>query len=115
MARRGNRQDEPGLFDLPLDPPGRRGQEPTGREPAGTGAGPSQPPLFDGGPEAARPPETSLPPPDALAPEHVLPVEEVRLGSGAARALCRARSSSRWLAGLADLAVHVGMALALLF
>ncbi len=44
-----------------------------------------------------------------------MPVEEVRLGPGTARALRRARSSSRWLAGLADLAVHVGMALALLF
>ncbi len=115
MARRGNRQDEPGLFDLPLapidpmdpmDPPGRRGEEP-----AGSRDRPSQPPLFDGGPEATAPPEA----PAAPRPEHLLPVEEVRLGPGTARALRRARSSSRWLAGLADLAVHVGMALALLF
>jgi len=111
MARRGNRQDEPGLFDLPLDPPAgptdRQAAEPAApREPP-----PSQPPLFDGGSEAAPPPDTPAEP----RSERLLPVEEVRLGSGRARSLRRARPSPRWLAGLADLAVHVAMALALLF
>jgi uncharacterized RDD family membrane protein YckC len=91
MARRGNRQDEPGLFDLPLDPP----PGPTDRQAAEPGA----------------PPEAPAEP----VSERLLPVEEVRLGSGRGRALRRARPSTRWLAGLADLAVHVAMALALLF
>ncbi len=127
MARRRNRQDDPGLFDLPLEPPERRPEEPAAERrarPAEEAAEaerlhPAQPPLFEDPRETEDLEEVShrIEPrsPQEVPPERLLPVEELEVGSGARRALRRAPLSARWFAGLADLAIHLGMALALLF
>lgn len=116
MARRRHTEDEPRLFDLPLDPPPRPREAPAGR------STPAQPPLFGGevDEDGGRAAEASARPApaaeaDGAHAERLLPVEEVHLSAGTRRALRRAPLAARWFAGLADLAVHLALALALLF
>ncbi len=128
MARRRNSEDEPRLFDLPLDPPPRARDQPAGRPAGGRERGaeaaavagpstPAQPPLFpgdlDAGGGAAQ--WAAPAPDDGARSERLLPVEELHVSAGTRRALRRAPLSARWLAGLADLAIHLGVAVALLF
>lgn len=108
MSRRRSRDQEPSLFDLPLDGPvpavseepdepeiERDEEEPLLHEPE-----PRRSP-----PPAAAPPEPGPAPPSSPA------------RPSAARATARqpAPLSARLLAGLADLAVHLALAVALLF
>ncbi len=121
MSRRRDLEDEPRLFDLPLDPPQRVRDDLAGPRAAGRPApaleappGVSQAPLFDAGDEPAE--EAFVPEAEAAGTERVLPVEVLQVGSEAPRrALRRAPISARWFAGLADLAVHLALAVALLF
>lgn len=89
MSRRRSRGDDPGLFDLPLDGP-LIAEEP-GEEPV------EEP----GAPDLERRPAAPDRPPEATPTERP--------------ARHRAPLSARFLAGLADLAVHLALAVALLF
>lgn len=101
MVRRRDLDDEPSLFDLPLD--GRVPIEEEGEDVAA-----ERPPPPEEAPEPLElfgpPAETSLAPPRAPA-----------VAAVPARGREPAPLSSRFLAGLADLAVHLALAVALLF
>ena len=105
MSRRRGRQEEPGLFDLPLDAP-----EPAGGS-DGEAPAPERPDEPAPGPGAATEP--------VAAPE--VPVGDRAEadglhGAGTRRAPTQeATLSARYLAGLADLALHLGFGVALLF
>ena len=106
MSRRRSRDQEPGLFDLPLDGPMTAGpEEPDEPEVEG---GEEEPLLYEPEPRraatAAHPPEPMPDRPGSPAPHAA--------GHPMRR---RAPLSARLLAGLADLAVHLALAVALLF
>jgi uncharacterized RDD family membrane protein YckC len=90
MARRRDFDDEPSLFDLPLGGPAAVAEEP------------------EDGPAEWRAPEEEEP----GSPGRVGAAEEV---AAAARRRGPAPLSARYLGGLADLAVHLALAVALLF
>lgn len=91
MSRRRSRDEEPSLFDLPLD-----GPAPVVREEAEE-------------PERGPSGEEDLFEPEPRAPAAVLP------GARSAAPREPAPLSARFLAGLADLAVHLALAVSLLF
>lgn len=93
MGRRRSRQEEPGLFDLPLDGP----------EPAEG---------FDGGREEVPAGATGLEEPAPEPEPHPEP-SETPTGTGPAREA--PALSARYLAGLADLAVHLAFGVVLLY
>lgn len=95
MGRRRSRQEEPGLFDLPLDGPEPAEGLDGGREEVPAGATGFEEPAPEPEPHP-EPPEASAPTPAATGPE--------------APAL-----SVRYLAGLADLAVHLAFGVVLLY
>lgn len=108
MSRRGKREDEPTLFDLPLDGPAEPPEErsvpaPTRAEPAELPWAEDERPASDAGWSAEEAEEDLLV--DAPAPP-------TRPAPGAAQA---APLSVRFLAGLADLAIHLALAVVLLF
>ncbi|MFP3939062.1 MAG: RDD family protein [Thermoanaerobaculia bacterium] len=120
MGRRRSRQDEPGLFDLPLD-----GPEPAG----GSGEGPEEPSAPQGrdAPAEVPAPEVGTEVDPELDPQAATgratdpppggwtePAADGVAGAGHARAQ-EAPLSARYLAGLADLALHLGFGVALLF
>lgn len=100
MGRRRSRQEEPGLFDLPLDGP----------EPVGPGEGDSGEPS-----EAARRVDPA-PGPEPEPPEDPVlePAADQATGGGGAPAEVPPLSA-RYLAGLADLAVHLAFGVGLLY
>lgn len=120
--RRKEREPEPGLFDLPLDGPvveDEAGEpepapEPAGRQaaaPANRPWGDDAEPVSPPGLPLAAPPEPEPPPEwEPTAPAAAAPAAPAEEGRGEAVSL-----SARYLAGLADLAVHVALAVALLF
>ena len=125
MSRRRNRGDEPTLFDLPLDGPAEEppaeapSQTPSGAEPGAERDAASEPetaaPAAGPAPSRERPllPFDHAP---AAHPEPALPVREpVAPAEPPHRAPEAAPLSVRYLAGLADLAVHAALAIALLF
>jgi len=98
MVRRRDLDDEPSLFDLPLD-----GRVPVEEEDEEEGDRPRPE-------ERPEPIELFVAPPAAEAPSRAAPP-----AAGAARSREPAPLASRYLAGLADLAVHLALAVALLF
>lgn len=107
MARRRSLDDEPSLFDLPLAGPATAEDEP-----GPTLAGP--------GPSARRAPEREPEPLDLFrAPEREPQAPASTAAAATNRSAARSREpaplSSRYLAGLADLAVHLALSVALLF
>ena len=98
MVRRRDLDDEPSLFDLPLD-----GRVPVEEEDEEEGDRPRPE-------ERPEPIELFVAPPAAEAPSRAAPP-----AAGAARRREPAPLASRYLAGLADLAVHLALAVALLF
>ena len=130
--RRPNRSkepDEPGLFDLPLDPPSpARPAEPAEpaelHQPARTAETPDEPgvlSLFDEMEEPGAPePEIESRWEPGPRPVADLPEPEIEIESGADREPDRTGTpprvtlASRYLAGLADLAIHAGVAVLLL-
>jgi len=108
MSRRRSRDQEPSLFDLPLDGPVTAAPE-SPDEPEIEGDD-EEPLLYEPEPRRAPPPVPAPPgaPAAALAPHAARP-------STRPPTLQRAPLSARLLAGLADLAVHLALAVALLF
>jgi uncharacterized RDD family membrane protein YckC len=105
MARRRSLDDEPSLFDLPLAGPATAEDDP-----GPTLAGP--------GPSERRAPEREPEPLDLFrAPEREpqTPASTAATNRSAARSREPAPLSTRYLAGLADLAVHLALSVALLF
>lgn len=107
MSRRRDLDDEPSLFDLPLDGPATLEED---REPGPAGWEPLEEDVAAGARSvtgaAAR---AAAPPERPLAPQ----VPAAVPAAGGRRE--PAPLSSRFLAGLADLAVHLALAVALLF
>lgn len=95
MGRRRSRHEEPGLFDLPLDGPEPAGGFDGDREEVSTGAAGLDEPAPEPDPG---PPEDPGPSPAAPGPAREAPA-----------------LSARYLAGLADLAVHVALGVVLLY
>lgn len=98
MSRRRSRDEEPSLFDLPLD-----GPAPLVPEEA------DEPELWTAEDEPLREPEPQAPATPTTAPR------EARSAISPSPARLPAPLSARLLAGLADLAVHLALAVALLF
>lgn len=112
--------DEPSLFDLPLDgrvPVEEEGEDRAAgarstesgaeREPWGAGAGARR--------VAERPPPEEAPEPLELFDRSAEAPRGPAAAAGTARSREPAPLASRYLAGLADLAVHLALAVALLF
>ncbi|HUP42897.1 MAG TPA: RDD family protein, partial [Thermoanaerobaculia bacterium] len=106
MSRRRDLDDEPSLFDLPLDGPAILEED---REPGPAGWQPVEEDEAAGASTVTGAPRDAAPPEPALLP----PVPPTAPAAGGRRE--PAPLSSRFLAGLADLAVHLALAVALLF
>jgi uncharacterized RDD family membrane protein YckC len=110
MSRRRSPDEEPSLFDLPLDGPAPVVEEAEPEEPEAAGPGPDEEPLLYE-PEPRH--STSPGAPPATLPREPGPVPPSSPAGHPTRQ--RAPLSARLLAGLADLAVHLALAVALLF
>ncbi|HEX6199082.1 MAG TPA: RDD family protein [Thermoanaerobaculia bacterium] len=110
MSRRRSRDEEPSLFDLPLDGPAPVVEEAEPEEPEAAGPGLDEEPLLYE-PEPRRSPPPGAPP--AALPLEPGPASPSSPAGQPTRQ--RAPLAARLLAGLADLAVHLALAVALLF
>ena len=106
MSRRRDLDDEPSLFDLPLDGPATLEED---REPGPAGWEPLEEDEAAGARSVTGAARAAAPPEPALLPR----VPAAVPAAGGRRE--PAPLSSRFLAGLADLAVHLALAVALLF